>query len=180
MVEVTTESQSRPLSLLITMASPDQFRSGAKPLACPYFMPIEKLENGNWPHPARLPLGGGWRGHCTAPGHEGEVPEQHVQEAFCNLGYADGCAWSPKEREWDAIRFAVLAGRSDTGETGRKAQPLDRIVHLRYVCERNHCPSADGVLEFDCVSATWVEPHPNPRLRKMAECFLHGWMAKHS
>src|ERR1700686_2788739 len=65
-------------------------------LACPYFMPVEKLENGSWPHPARLPLGGGWGGHCTSPGHEGERPAQDVLEAFCNLGYADCCAWAPK------------------------------------------------------------------------------------
>ena len=162
------------MSLLITMASPDHSDSGAKSLACPYFMPIEKLDGGNWPHPARLPLGGGWRGHCTAPGHEGEVPEQHVQEAFCNLGYAEGCAWTPKEREWDAVRFGVLAGRSDKGGT----QPVDRVIQLRYVCERNHRPSADGVLQFNCTSAMWVEPHPNPRLQKMAECFLDSWMKK--
>ena len=136
-------------------------------------MPIERLENGNWPHPARLPLGGGWRGHCTAPGHEGEVPEQHVQEAFCNLGYAGGCAWTPKDRQWDAVRFAVLAARSDQE---RNPESLDRVIHVRYVCERNHRPAADGVLQFNCIAETWVAPHPDPRLQKMAECFLHLWI----
>jgi hypothetical protein len=144
-------------------------------LACPYFMPIERLENGNWPHPARLPLGGGWRGHCTAPGHEGEVPEQHVQEAFCNLGYADGCAWAPKDREWDAVRFAVLAATSDQDHD---PESLDRVIRVRYVCERNHRPAADGVLQFNCIAEAWVAPHPDPRLQKMAECFLHLWRKK--
>src|SRR3954465_3694980 len=55
-------------------------------LACPFFMPVAKLENGSWPHPARLPLGCGWTGHCTAPGHEQAVPSQDVVESFCNLG----------------------------------------------------------------------------------------------
>src|SRR4029077_1726709 len=57
-------------------------------LACPYFMPVAKLENGNWPHPTRLPLGCGWSGHCTAPGHEDAIPSQDVMQTFCNLGYA--------------------------------------------------------------------------------------------
>src|SRR5215831_12779157 len=78
-------------------------------LSCPYFMPVEKLEGGNWPHPARLPLGCGWSGHCTAPGHEGEVPTEDVLASSCNLGYASGCGWSPPSREWDAVRFAVSA-----------------------------------------------------------------------
>ncbi len=89
-------------------------------------------------------------------------------------GYAAGCTWTPKEREWDAVRLGVLAGRSYKGGT----QPVDRVIQLRYVCERNHRPSADGVLQFNCTSAMWVEPHPNPRLQKMAECFLDSWMKK--
>lgn len=78
-------------------------------MACPYFMPVARLENGSWPHPARLPLGAGWCGHCTAPGHEGEAPPQDVLEAFCNLGYASSCSWSPPERLWDSVRFAISA-----------------------------------------------------------------------
>src|SRR5260370_2007562 len=77
------------------------------PVACPFFMPVEKLENGAWPHPARLPLGCGWSGCCTAPGHEGEVPSAH-QLHECNLGYALGCGRLPKQRTWDAVRFFVM------------------------------------------------------------------------
>jgi hypothetical protein len=60
-------------------------------LACPFFMPIEKLDGG-WLHPSRLPLGAGWHGHCSAPGHEGVQPSEHELHEFCNLGYAAKCA----------------------------------------------------------------------------------------
>src|SRR4051812_48555247 len=110
-------------------------------------MPLERLENGNWPHPARLPLGCGWSGHCTAPGHENQTPSQDILEAFCNLGYPSSCAWSPRQRAWDAVRFAVSA----TGEAGvgqgmgiERANPPTQLVRLVYVCERDHRPVAQG------------------------------------
>lgn len=129
-------------------------------------MPLEKLGNGSWPHPARLPLGWGWTGHCTAPQHENETPPQEVLQAFCNLGYATGCTWAPQQRNWDAVRFAVAARRCET--TGDSSH----IISLCYVCERNHLPVERGDLEFDAQQFTWVKSHPDPRLQKMAECFL--------
>ena len=144
-------------------------------------MPVSKLENGSWPHPARLPLGSGWCGHCTAPGHEGALPSQDVLEAFCNLGYASSCNWAPRDRAWDAVRFAVSAppdspARKD-GSTSEGTVPA-RILNLRYVCERNHRPVADGDLEFDLSLATWLRQHDDPRIQKMAECFLESYLKK--
>ena len=161
------------------MASPDNFCNLRRcELACPYFMPVEKLTTGSWPHPARLPLGGGWRGHCTSPGHEGDFPEQDILEAFCNLGYADCCAWAPRERVWDAVRFAVSAppvgGKPRDGRNGVPAQ----VLRLRYVCERNHRPVESGDLEFDLPSATWMRHHNDARVQKMAECFLESYLKK--
>ncbi len=143
-------------------------------------MPVEKLENGTWPHPARLPLGCGWRGHCTAPGHEGEIPQQHILEAFCNLGYADSCNWAPQERAWDAVRFAVVASpvAGKSGEGGRASVVPARILRLRYVCERNHLPVEHGDLEFDLSLATWLRRHDDARVQKMAECFLESYLKK--
>jgi hypothetical protein len=143
-------------------------------------MPVVRLENGSWPHPARLPLGGGWCGHCTAPGHEGEVPQQDVLEAFCNLGYASSCAWSPTERVWDSVRFAVSAPLDSAVRSeshGTAAVPA-RMLVLRYVCERNHLPVADGDLEFDLSRATWLRRHDDARIQKMAECFLDSYLKK--
>ena len=142
-------------------------------------MPLEKLENGNWPHPGRLPLGGGWRGHCTAPGHEGELPSQNVLEAFCNLGYADGCTWAPPERAWDAVRFAVCAPtETREGGTKQRGSAGNSIISIRYVCEKSHLPVEHGDLEFDVTRAVWLHPHGDPRLQKMAECFLESYLKK--
>jgi len=137
-------------------------------------MPVAKFENGSWPHPARLPLGGGWRGHCTAPGHEGELPSESTQERFCNLGYASTCGWSPTDRVWDAVRFAVCApSRRDESSD---AAALGRTLHLRYVCEKDHRPVESGDLEFDLLRAAWQNRHDDPRLQKMAECFLDSYL----
>jgi hypothetical protein len=138
-------------------------------------MPVERLENGSAPHPARLPLGAGWCGHCTAPGHEGELPPQNIVEAFCNLGYADGCGWSPSERVWDAVRFAVRA----PADAGERTNGIPRaIVSLLYVCEKNHLPCEHGILEFDALRGVWPRPHHDTRLQKMAECYLESYLKK--
>jgi hypothetical protein len=149
-------------------------------LACPFFMPMEKL-SGAWPHPGRLPLGGGWSGHCTAPGHEGEVPTHDVLQESCNLGYATACHSLPPNRPWDAVRFAV-SGRSQTripDETdvsnpeSTERSPC-RIIPIRFVCERNHQPVEHGRLEYDAAASKWVECHSDERVQRMAECFLES------
>lgn len=147
-------------------------------------MPVEKSENGSWPHPARLPLGGGWGGHCTAPDHEGEIPQQSILETLCNLGYAGGCIWSPKDehRTWDAVRFAVCAPPDSGTRLGRDADgdvPL-RVLRLRYVCEKSHLPVEHGDLEFDLTRSAWVRAHDDSRVQKMAECFLDSYLKRKS
>lgn len=168
---------------LITMASPGKFwREEYSTLACPYFMPVAKLENGSWPHPARLPLGGGWTGHCTAPGHDEAIPSQDVLEAFCNLGYAGSCRWAPAQRRYDAVRFAVAAPAKNSGETRQDSedQAPVRILHLAYVYEQANRPAGQGELEYDLSSATWLRRHEDARIQKMAECFLESYLNKKS
>jgi hypothetical protein len=143
-------------------------------------MPVARLEHGSWPHPARLPLGGGWCGHCTAPGHEGQIPPQSVLEALCNLGYASSCSWSPENRVWDAVRFAVSTP-PDFAEraAARNVAALPaRVLVLRYVCERDHRPVENGDLEFDLAQAVWLRRHADARIQKMAECFLLSYLKK--
>jgi hypothetical protein len=130
-------------------------------------MPIEKLENGTWIHPLRLPLGCGWSGHCTAPGHAGEIPSQEELQQFCNLGYAASCPRLPVERAWDTVRFGARTVVSTPG--------VPRI-RLRYVCERAHRPADHGTLEFDASRTLWITQHPDPRLQRMAECFLISYL----
>jgi hypothetical protein len=145
-------------------------------MACPYFMPVEKLEGGNWPHPSRLPLGAGWSGHCTAPGHEGETPETAVLEKFCNLGYADGCAWSPVIRNCDAVRFAVSAPAAESKSSNSNAPATTLYVH--FVCERDHRPAENGSLAFDLAANEWLWRHDDARIQKMADCFLMAHMKR--
>lgn len=145
-------------------------------------MPVEKLENGAWPHPARLPLGCGWSGHCTAPGHEGEIPERETLEQFCNLGYAANCSRLPPERAWDTVRFAVAAQQDGDGHQGcghdATNQRRSHVIQLRYVCERAHRPVEHGSLSFDHGGVGWLQRHPDVRVQKMAECFLESCQAK--
>ena len=143
-------------------------------------MPVERLENGNWPHPARLPLGCGWSGHCTAPGHEGHVPSQDVLEAFCNLGYASSCQWAPRERAWDAVRFAVVAPALPDKRGKRVDDPDANTIRISYSCERDNRPVQHGDLEFDLKESVWLRRHDDSRVQQMAECFLSTYLKKKS
>lgn len=135
------------------------------PVACPYFMPTAKFEAIAWPHRARLPLGDGWQGVCTAPGHEDFVPGPDELANFCNLGYARACPRLPADRAWDALRFSV-------------ARDKDNVVTILYVCERAYRPAAHGTLEYDSALGRWCAPHSDPRLQKMAECYLECYLLR--
>ena len=141
-------------------------------VACPFFLPIEKLVDGEWLHAARLPLGCGWSGQCTAPGHEGELPTPEELREFCNLGYAEGCGRLPRERVWDSVRFAARTVGCDA-EAGMRGR-----VEVRYVCERGHLPAEHGTLEFDMAEAQWGKRHQDSRVQRMAECFLVSYVEK--
>lgn len=148
-------------------------------MACPYFMPASKFENGKWPHPGRLPLGCGWSGQCTAPGHEDQTPPPDILETFCNLGYASSCGWAPPQRVWDAIRFAVSAlPAAGVQRTISSNDRPARTIRLSYVCERDHRPVEHGELEFDVSQKTCSKPHADLRIQRMAECFLESYLNK--
>ncbi len=141
-------------------------------MACPFFMPVARIDNGSWSHPHRLPLGCGWSGHCTAPGHEGESPSSEDLHEYCNLGYAEGCSRMPRERPWDSVRFAART-------TDRSAEDGNCLhIRIRYVCERGHLPAEHGCLEYDPATARWEQPHGDPRVQRMADCFLTTYLEK--
>ena len=134
-------------------------------MACPFFMPTSKLEDGGWLHPSRLPLGGGWTGHCSAPGHEGELPTSEELREGCNLGYAVGCPRLPRERACDAVRFSIARDRG--------AQLL-----LWFACESGHRPASCGTLEYDLSLGQWISSHSDGRIQKMAECYLQSYLRR--
>ena len=133
-------------------------------MACPFFMPVRKLD-GAWLHPSRLPLGSGWSGYCCAPGHDGAQPSDEQLREFCNLGYAEGCAHLPRERACDAVRFSVAR------ESGSQ-------LLLWFVCEAGHLPVTHGMLEYDTALGRWTSSHDDPRIQKMAECYVESYLLR--
>jgi hypothetical protein len=133
-------------------------------LACPYFVPREILNDGSWPHPSRLPLGAGWTGSCCASGQLQATSETHIRE-FCNLGYATECPYLPRHRDWDAIRFSVV-------RTGVEQ------VTICFVCELAHAPIEHGELIFDLRGETWLNAHADPRVLRLASCYLQTYRAR--
>ncbi len=134
-------------------------------MACPYFIPTEKFAEAAWPHRTRLPLGDGWRGLCTASGHEQVIPSDHELRQFCNLGYAAQCQRLPAQRRFDAVRFSVARDR-------------DQRIHLYYVLEAAHRPGAHGLLEYDAAVGRWAVTHPDPRIQAMAACYLDSYFER--
>jgi hypothetical protein len=133
-------------------------------LACPYFVPREILNDGSWPHPARLPLGAGWNGSCCASDPQIAPAYSHLKD-FCNLGYAVACPHLPTEREWDAVRFSVASAGCEQ-------------VTFCYVCELGHAPVENGKLSFDLRRGTWVNVHPDSRVQRLADCYLETYRAR--
>jgi hypothetical protein len=133
-------------------------------LACPFFIPTHRADDLALPHPARLPLGAAWRGSCAAPGHEQATPSDRQLES-CNLGYAETCPRLPKDRTCDAVRFAVA------GDSGGK-------ISVRFVFEWQHLPAGHGFVEYDRLSNAWTSTHREPRIQRLAECFMQSYLDK--
>jgi hypothetical protein len=116
-------------------------------------------------HPARLPLGGGWKGRCCAPGHEGCEPAADELRELCNLGYSSACSRLPKQRAFDAVRFSVARDRASQ-------------LTICFVCEAAHRPASHGTLDYDLVSQQWTSSHSDSRIQKMAECYLESYLQR--
>lgn len=134
-------------------------------MPCPFFMPTQRAQDIAWPHPARLPLGAGWEGLCTV-GHDATIqPTSDELREFCNLGYAAGCSRLPEQRACDAVRFRV-------------ARERESRTMVQYVCETGHRPAAHGILEYDRQSQAWSVSHPDPRIQRMADCYLQSYFVR--
>ena len=134
-------------------------------MACPFFMPTEKLEGGGWLHPSRLPLGGGWSGYCCAAGHEGAEPASDELREFCNLGYALNCPRLPKERSVDALRLSIVRDRGGQ-------------LTVMFVYELGHRPAGHGTLQYDLAQKRWISFHPDLRTQKMAQCYVESYLLR--
>ena len=134
-------------------------------MACPYFLPQERIENSSWQHPSRLPLGDAWNGYCAAPGHVGARPSDDELREGCNLGYARACPRLPRQRSSDAVRFSLARHR-------------EQKLSVQFVCEIAHAPGEHGMLEFDAAAGRWSSAHPDARIQKMAECYLQSYLRR--
>lgn len=134
-------------------------------MACPFFFPTHRHERELWNFRARLPLGDGWAGKCGAPGQDGVVPADEELRDHCNLGYAHACARLPRERAADAVRFSVAAD-------------IAGVISIGYAMERDHAPAGNGRLDFECATARWTQPHPDPRVQAMAQAYLQSYFAR--
>ena len=92
------------------------------------------------------------------------APDTHIRE-FCNLGYATACSHLPRFRDWDAIRFSVA-------RTGGEQ------VTICFVCELAHAPIEHGELIFDLTGETWLKTHTDPRVLRLASCYLQTYRAR--
>lgn len=116
-------------------------------MACPFFMPVEQVQETGWIHAPRMPLGGRYRGWCKAR------PEEtfEAEGDLCNCGYARGlCDRFPRSAEADAVRFSVAA---------------EGPLKLVYIFERSHTPSSFGVLDLAAM------PEDNVILAAQAHAF---------
>lgn len=131
-------------------------------MSCPFFMPTERADDIAFQHPARLPLGSCWRGTCIAPNHE-HATLNSIELESCNLGYAKSCPRLPKERDCDAVRFAVVNESQDS-------------VSLQFVLEKAYLPTSHGLLGYDRRSKCWAVSHSDRSIQKKAECFLQSYL----
>jgi hypothetical protein len=101
-------------------------------VACPFFMPLARVDAQEWIHAPRLTLIDEYRGTCRVG--DAFEPEESAQRDVCNCGYAGGRCDRFQEGSPDAVRFSVI------GEDG----PSLRIL---YVFEKDHFPARRGVAE---------------------------------
>jgi hypothetical protein len=130
-------------------------------VVCPFFCPTERTYEVALPHPARVPLGAVWKGECEAVS---DLATPNLKELeSCNLGYASSCSRLPRERSFDAVRFGVA---HDSGP----------VISVDVVFEAAHLPVGKWRLEYNAPGNAWISRHPQPRIQKLADCFLQSYL----
>lgn len=83
----------------------------------------------------------------------------------CNLGYAAECVRLPKERKSDAVRFSI-------------AKDFGNRLLVTYVAEAGHLPVEHARLEYEVDFNRWPSPHPEPRIQRLAECYVEAYLGR--
>jgi hypothetical protein len=135
-------------------------------VACPFFMPVGRLDHDVWINPPRLPLGDPYRGVCHAHAADVFEPLETAQRDLCNCGYARGrCQRFPEDSAADAVRFSITGDR-------------DGLVRLVYVVEKNHAPAEHGALEYAVDEARLLNNHTSELLAGQANAFLQSYLRR--
>ena len=104
-------------------------------MACPFFLPVRRLDSGGWNPAPRLPLGDAYGGSCQALVTAPFEPPEAIQRDLCNSGYARGrCSRFPDNGAADAVRFSVIGDH-------------DGRVTLVYILEKDHAPLEHGLMD---------------------------------
>jgi len=132
-------------------------------MACPFFYPVDRFDNGPWAVPPRLPLGDPYRGECRASDSAFAPDEQHVR-AVCNLGYGrNRCDHFPQSSASDAVRFHIA---EDAGE----------LIRIQFIFEKDCWPREHGTIE--CSAASGASSADNAILQKQAGAFLDSYLRR--
>jgi hypothetical protein len=133
-------------------------------MACPYFFPTARLENGSWVIPPRVPLGDGYAGECRATAVQFQPDESHLRN-FCNMGYGRGvCEQFPRDGSVDAIRFHV---REESAE----------LIRIQCVAEKDCWPAGGSDLEYS-IAAREIQGANDPMVAKQAAVFVESYLRR--
>jgi len=135
-------------------------------VACPFFMPVTRLDQNEWIHAPRLPLGDPFNGVCHArPAEPFEPPDSSLDD-LCNCGYARGrCDRFPAESTADAVRFSVTSVDADS-------------IRLVYILEKGHAPVEHGILRYATRQSCFVDEPPTAILGAQAQAFLESHLGR--
>jgi hypothetical protein len=129
-------------------------------MACPFFLPVRRLEPGPWLNPPRVPLGDPYWGSCQAdPAAPVELPEEHQRE-LCNYGYARfRCPHFPEGAKEDAVRFSIV-------------KDLGGCTELVYIVEKDHAPVDHGQLIYWVNEDRLEAAHASELVARQARAFV--------
>jgi hypothetical protein len=134
-------------------------------VACPYFYPVARIDDGAWIQPPRLPLGGPYSGFCRAADGDPFEPGESALRECCNIGYARGrCARFPVQAGVDALRFSIEA---DT----------DNIIEIVFVREREWSPTGYGRAQWRTGTVTCDEGL-DPLIERQMEVFVANYLTR--
>ena len=133
-------------------------------MACPYFFPTARLDNGSWVIPPRVPLGDAYAGECRAMPEGFQPGESHLRN-FCNVGYGRGaCVHFPRDAGGDAIRFHLREESS-------------ALIRIQYVVEKECWPAGGAALEYSIVSRE-IQGSADPIVARQAAVFVESYLRR--